>query len=218
MIPATVQTPVSPEGIESDSWALAGRLTELSGLGAVARTSLLVAEIVRLQEAGEPVAWVQPQSTQSLFPPDLAEAGVDLEELIFVRVPPFVADVLRSAELLLRSGGFALVAVDISGAEVPVAALSRLLGLARQHQCAVVFLSEREDHQPALGPLVSVRLCPERQPATTGFLIQPKLLRNKVGLGSQDPLVCAAPIGASSIDREVRFEQHEEAPRVALAS
>lgn len=140
-----------------------GRLVELSGAAASsARTTVAVREVVRLQREGELVAWVQARGG-TLYPPDAAEAGVDLASLTVVHVPSSALEAARAAELLLRSGAFGLVLVDLEGmvdARLPSRALARLHALCRQHGSTVAFLSPPA--QEALGSLVSMRLEPRR--------------------------------------------------------
>jgi hypothetical protein len=44
-----------------------------------------------------------------------AAAGIDLDRLLWVRCPEVVDDALKATELLLRSGCFGLVALDLTG-------------------------------------------------------------------------------------------------------
>jgi len=55
-----------------------GRLVEVSGEHACARTTTAVSCVTEAQACGELVAWVQPKGG-ALFPPDLEAAGVDLD-------------------------------------------------------------------------------------------------------------------------------------------
>ena len=64
---------------------LTGRLTELSGQGAVASLTAATALLLEAQLRGEPCAWILLPGS-SFFPPDLAASGVDLEALVVVRV------------------------------------------------------------------------------------------------------------------------------------
>jgi len=117
---------------------------------------------VRLQREGELVAWIQTRGG-TFYPPDAAEAGVDLASLTVVHVPSSALEAARAAELLLRSGAFGLVLVDLEGmvdARLPSRALARLHALCRQHDSTVAFLSPPA--REALGSLVSLRLEPRR--------------------------------------------------------
>lgn len=182
-----------------------GRISELTGGGAVSRTTLAISLVATAQSQGETCAWVQSVHSPNLFAPDLEQAGVDLEALPIVRVPALMREVLKASELLLRSGGFGVVVVDLStaSARVPMAALARLQGLAREHQARLVFLTPAAEE--ALGSPVSVRVRPERSRASAGFLVEPNLLRDKAGVGGFDPQAFAAPLDASLLDRVVEF-------------
>jgi recombination protein RecA len=169
----------------------AGRLVELSGVeGRAARTTAALCVVAHAQRAGEPAAWIQPEGG-GLFPPDAAEAGVDLDALVVVHVPRGAkgaktaagqaAGLARAAELLLRSGGFGAVVLDLRGG-VPAgeAWQGRLAGLARQHECYLIVITEESAQGSAVGPLVAVRLRPTRRRETDGaFLLEAEVLRNK---------------------------------------
>lgn len=144
-----------------------GRIVELSGATGggfgTARTTTAVSIVRHAQADGETAAWVMPRDAP-LYPPDLQEAGVDLDALVVVHVPMAALPYgpCRAAELLLRSGAFGLVLVDLGGLTLPAATLSawlgRVLGLARQHESRVVLLTEKPTHADSLGTLVGVRI------------------------------------------------------------
>ena len=93
--------------------ALAGRFVEISGtVGSVALTAA-TSLVVAAQLRSEPTAWVG-VGTSSVYPVDLAESGVDLAAFPLVRASN-VLMASRAAERLLRSGGFALIVVDLIG-------------------------------------------------------------------------------------------------------
>lgn len=106
-------------GVELGRLAEPGRLVEISGVGASARHTTAVALVRQAQLEGETTAWVQPAGGP-LYPPDLAESGVDLGALVVVHVPEDRGQVglARAAELLLRSGAFGLCVVDLSVPEI----------------------------------------------------------------------------------------------------
>ena len=183
----------------------AGRLTEIVRLSCGAQLSLAVSCVFSAQARGEPVAWLQ-HAGGSLFPPDLADNGVDLDALLIVHVPlaAGLSGLCKAAELLLRSGGFGLVVIDlVAGAgqrpgtaqELQLQAQSRLLGLAREHDSAVLLLSSRASsqagsqassqngaHSASLGPLVGLCIEPHRERAGRGaFRIEPRARKDKSG-------------------------------------
>jgi recombination protein RecA len=161
----------------------AGKLVELSGRASSARTTTAVSLVVHAQREGQLVAWVQPQRG-ALYPPDLGEAGVDLESLVVVQVP--MAQLPKAAELLLRSGTFGLVVLDIT-AGVPGKEdiwQSRLGGILRHHASKLVVLTENEGDAPSLGPWVGLRIEPHLERRGFGrFVLMHRVLKDKSGLG-----------------------------------
>jgi recombination protein RecA len=141
---------------------LLGRITELVGGAGSAGLTLASRWVVEAQRQGEPVAWLT--STQgSFFPPDLAEAGVELSELTVVRSDQGEVALARAADRLVRSGGFGLVVIDWTDAravalEEAARLVSRLAGLARTHQVAVLCLTQPLQAESPLGSMVSLRV------------------------------------------------------------
>jgi recombination protein RecA len=163
-----------------------GRLVELSGDHAAACTTTAVALVRHAQSQGETTAWIQPRGG-SLYPPDVAQMGVDLEALVIVQVPPHALPhgPCRAAELLLRSGGFGLVVIDLEAGVPPGSGESwqaRLAALARSHQACVILLSRRAPHEDSLGALVGLRVEPRRERVELGrFAVVPRVIKNKSG-------------------------------------
>lgn len=158
-----------------------GRIVELCGEG---RTTAAAMILAHAQREAETAVWIQPEHGD-LYPPDLAEAGIDIEALIVVHVPQrasnsrrasrrgrdrdrsLSAEQCRSAEMLLRSGAFGLVILDFTRGD-PVGSTAwqgRLLGLARQHEARLLILrDDRALEGPSLGPLVSLRIASHFEP------------------------------------------------------
>lgn len=160
-----------------------GHLIELArGPGAAATTA--AAQIaLAAQREGDPVAWIQPEGG-ALYPPDLAAVGVDLAGLLVIHVPADRgrAGLPKAAELLLRSGAFGAVIIDMHGCRPPRggAWLGRLGSLAREHDCRCVFLATRASG--SLGPLISLRLRAARRRTRPGrFVIDTEVLKDKSG-------------------------------------
>lgn len=136
--------------------AFAGRFAEISSGRAAAGLTLAFRLVHEAQQQEEPVAWVA-RETGTFYPPDAADAGIDLQALAVVRVPDMLS-AARAADRLLRSGAFGLVALDLGrGAQLPLHAQTRLVGLAKKHGTALVCLTEKEERDPSLGSLVSLR-------------------------------------------------------------
>jgi len=124
-----------------------GRLTEVCGAGSSGRTSVLLAALAAATQRQEACALVD---TSDVFDPaSAAAAGVDFSRLLWVRCGVFsprrhpstslragsdteknqknwgredqVEQALRATDLLLQSGGFGLVAMDLGDVSVKLA-------------------------------------------------------------------------------------------------
>ena len=180
-------------------WRLAtlqGRLVEISGGGDSAALSLSAGLIVEAQGAEAPVAWVGAHR-DLFYPPDLAACGVDLSALPVV-LAPGVEAALVASDRLLRSGAFGLVVLDLGGAsELPLAAQSRLAGLAQRHEAALVCLTRKEADQGSLGALVSLRAQARRRALGGGrYALGLEVLKDKRrGPGWRHEEVRRGPLG-----------------------
>jgi recombination protein RecA len=107
---------------------------------------------------------------------------------------------LRAAELVLRSGAFGLVVMELHHQKaLPAPTLSRLQGLALKHGAVLLFLTEKADHAPSLNSLVSLRgVCRHRRCAETRFSFELSLQVRKDkrrGPGWRHGEVCCGPPG-----------------------
>lgn len=135
---------------------LAGRLCELNAGPDSAQLTAAFALVLDTQREGEAAAWIT-AAADTFFPPDAAAGGVELAALPVVRTRDTTA-AGRAADLLLRSGAFGLVVVELGvRAVLPAALQGRLVQLARKHDAAVLCLTDRPAAAPALGSLVSLR-------------------------------------------------------------
>jgi recombination protein RecA len=88
-----------------------GALTEICGAPGSGKTTLLTAALAGRTAAGEVCALVDARDS---FDPGVAQAaGVALKQLLWVRCHD-LNQALRATDLLIQSGGFGLVAVDLS--------------------------------------------------------------------------------------------------------
>ncbi|MCA9711990.1 MAG: recombinase A [Myxococcales bacterium] len=186
LLPSAPATPAAPAPEPLYAQITPGRLVELSAAphGPSVRTSTAVALLRRVQREGETAAWIQ-LAGGSLFPPDLHDAGIDLQALVVVHVPEDEgsAGLGRAAELLLRSEAFGLVVVDLGSLPCRTAWHGRLLGLARQHESRVLLLTDKPAHADSLGPLVGLRVQSVREARPDGgFCVEHQVLKNKAGV------------------------------------
>ncbi len=167
VVVARVMLETSPPVAEEISWGidvLAGRFVELSGGAATAALTSIAALILEAQQRGELAAWISARGS-TFYPPDFAAAGIDLDALPVVHAPDTLK-AARVADTLLRSGGFALVVLDLGAlSELTIAMQTRLAGLAKKHGTAFVCLTRSSDQQAVQGSLVSMRGELDRQRA-----------------------------------------------------
>lgn len=189
-----------PERVGRGWWAPPGRLVELCAGPDAAQTSVAVMVLREAQSEGDPVAWVAPRGA-GLFPPDLAAAGLDLDALVVVHVPPDEPSAsAKAAELILRTGAFGAVVLDLSRGGVPRGAAwqGRLLGLAREHGTRLLVLSPNGPARASLGPLVSLRWGVRRARLAPGrFCVESSVMKDKSGLFARGEATtsCRAPSG-----------------------
>lgn len=146
-------------GTSSKEWSLdtlAGRLVEISGSAATAALTAAAELILEAQHRGESAAWVTDRES-TFFPPDFAAAGIDLAALPVIQVADS-GKVSKIADTLLRSGGFAIVVLDLGARMVlSIKNQTRLAGLAKKYHSALVCLTRKARQAPSLGSLISLR-------------------------------------------------------------
>jgi recombination protein RecA len=170
-------------------------LIEVSASVAGAPLTLTFRLVLDAQRRGEPTAWIG-RKDAPFYPPDVADAGIDLAALAVVWTKDAIA-AAKAADLLVRSGAFGLVVLDLGAATLPMHATSRLAMLARQHDAAIVCLTDKDAMRPSLGPLVSLRAhAASRVREGVGFRCEAIALKDKRG-GTAWSLteVCRGPDG-----------------------
>ncbi len=145
---------------------LSGRFAELSSEGETASISAAVSIILEAQQREEPAAWVA-VGPSSFFPPDVAASGIDLDSLPVIRVT-HTFSAARAADWLLRSGGFAVVVLDLgTDWEMQLPVQARLTALAKKNRTALLCMTKKRRNVPSIGSLVSIR--GEARAKKTGF-------------------------------------------------
>ena len=139
-----------------------GRITELLGPPGLGKTTIARSLVAATIRGGGGVAWIDatrtldPRSATGLLP------AVDEEALWVVR-PPDPARAPWCADLILRSGAFALVVLD--GAPVlPRVVAVRLAQLARESDAALLLLGEGT-RASEVGGALRLRLAPQSRSA-----------------------------------------------------
>jgi len=194
------EVPLAPDAPGWTIRELAGRLVELSGGADAASLTAAFGLILAAQLAGDRAAWVGLPGS-SFFPPDVGDGGIDLAALPVVRARD-ARTAARAADHLLRSGGFGLVVIDLiaapqNSAGVSVPLLTRLLGLARAHDAAVVILTKKLDDAPSLNSLISLRAETARSAAAPGrYEVRVRAIKDKrAGPGWTHGETCRGPAG-----------------------
>jgi hypothetical protein len=99
-----------------------GRISEITGPRSSGRTKLLHSVLAASTARGESAALID--SSDAFDQCSAAAAGVVLEKLVWVRCKGNAEHALRAADLLIHSGGFGVVALDLM--EATNAALARI--------------------------------------------------------------------------------------------
>jgi len=116
-----------------------GRITELLAPAGLGKTTLARSLAAATLTAGHSVAWID--ATRTLDPRDWVAVDAGRADTLWVVRPSAPARAPWCADLLLRTGSFALVVLD--GAPVlPRAAAVRLAQLARDGDAALLLLGE----------------------------------------------------------------------------
>ena len=181
-IPAVRPASAFGHAVSAPEWsyaALIGRFVELSSGEAPAGMTAAVGLVHEAQEQGEPVAWITTEQS-AFFPPDVAAHGVDLAALAVVRVADG-QQIARSADMLLRSGSFGLVVLDLGNrADMPMPLQARLMKLAQYRNSVVLCLTIKPPDRQSLSSLVSLRGEARRITKDGGrFVCEVKILKDK---------------------------------------
>jgi hypothetical protein len=149
---APARRPTAPTGVPPLDALLGGGfprggIAEVVGPRGAGRTSLLLAGLGRATATGGLVALVD--AADALDPASAAACGVTLPLLLWVRCGGGVRTAIQAADVVVRGGGFELVAVDFGDvppwalARVPTAAVVRLQRAVEGTPTALVFAGPR---------------------------------------------------------------------------
>jgi hypothetical protein len=94
-----------------------GTLTEICGPPSSGRTSLLFTLLAHATRQGECCAWIDADGT--FDPHSAAEAGADLDRILWVNCGGNTEHALKAVDLLTQAGGFALVVLDMADSPEP---------------------------------------------------------------------------------------------------
>ena len=135
-----------------------GSITEVSGASSTGKTSFGLATVAAITQSGAACAWVD--VSDSLSPESAAAASVQLDRLLWLRMTaerkqtlkdkPWsrLEQALKATDLLLQTGGFAAIVLDMSDVlpqhvmRIPLATWYRFRLAAEQARTALVLLTQ----------------------------------------------------------------------------
>lgn len=135
-----------------------GGITEVSGAASTGKTSFGLSLIASITQFGSACAWVD--VSDALSPESAAAANVELKRLLWLRTSaerrvkltdkPWsrLEQALKATDLLLRTGGFAAILLDMSDVlpqhtmRIPLATWYRFRLAAEHARTALVFLTQ----------------------------------------------------------------------------
>ena len=100
-----------------------GAITEIFGPASSGRMSLMLSSLAYATNHDEVCALVD--TNDALDPLSAADAGVDLDQLLWIRCAANIEQAFKATDLLLQSGGFGLVVLDIG--DVPLQSARRII-------------------------------------------------------------------------------------------
>jgi hypothetical protein len=133
-------------------------ITEVSGAASTGKTSFALAMLANVTQLGNACAWVD--VNDALSPESAAAAGVKLQRLLWLRMSaenkqklnqkPWsrLEQALKATDLLLQTGGFAAIVLDMSDVlpqhvmRIPLATWYRFRLAAEHARTSLVFLTQ----------------------------------------------------------------------------
>jgi len=133
-------------------------ITEVSGTASTGKTSFALSTLANVTQLGHACAWVD--VNDALSPESAAATGVDLRRLLWLRMSAerklkltdkpwsWLEQALRATDLLLQTGGFAAIVLDMSDVlpqhtmRIPLATWYRFRLAAEHARSALVFLTQ----------------------------------------------------------------------------
>jgi hypothetical protein len=141
-----------------------GTLTEITGPASSGRTSLLYSLIAEVSSRQEFCVLIDAGDT--FDPESAAAAGARLSQILWVRCGGNVEHALKASDLVVQSGGFGLVAIDMGGApikevhRIPLAAWFRLRQAVENTRTLLLVVAQQSHTQSCAA--LRIELCNSR--------------------------------------------------------
>jgi recombination protein RecA len=150
-----------------------GALTEICGTESSGRTALVFALLSSATRRGECCAWID--ASGAFDPMSARDAGVDLERVLWVNCGGNTEHALKSTDLLIQAGGFALVVMDLADTpdkearRVPLASWFRLRHAAERTDAALVVIERQINARSCSALQIELR---RKRPVWIGKLLR----------------------------------------------
>ena len=138
-----------------------GRITEIAGPVSSGRTTLLHSILAEASRLGEFCALVD--ASNAFDPHTAVAAGVNLKRLVWIRCGGQAGHAMRAADLLIHSGGFGVVAVDLCEltprmlSRIPLSYWYRFRRAIENTPCALVLLNREPQVKACASVLVEMK-------------------------------------------------------------
>ena len=182
-----------------------GTITEICGTESTGRTALMFALLGEATRRGECCAWID--TSGAFDPASAAEAGVDLDRVLWVNCGGSAQHALKSTDLLIQGGGFGLVVLDLADTDamvarrIPLASWFRLRHAAERTGAALVVVERQINARSCSALQIEMRM--KRQ------MWVGRLLRGMMSMAEShkhfstrttDPTACALPSPTRTTD------------------
>jgi len=172
------ETELLPTGIAAVDDLIAGgipkgTLSEICGAESSGRTALLFALLSGATRRGECCAWIDAAGV--FDPASAAEAGVDLERVLWVNCGGNAEHALKAVDLVIQAGGFGLVVIDLADTpdkearRIPLASWFRLRHAAERTGAALVAVSRQLNARSCSALQIEMR---RKNPVWAGRLLR----------------------------------------------
>jgi hypothetical protein len=155
-----------------------GALTEIAGPASSGRTAIAFSLLRETTRRGECCAWIDAAGT--FDPQSAAEAGADLERILWVNCGGVTEHAFQSVDLLIQAGGFGLLVLDLADTpekearRIPLASWFRLRHAAERTHTAFIALSQQVNARSCSALQIEMRRSKETR---SGPVWHGKLLR-----------------------------------------
>lgn len=150
-----------------------GTVTEICGTESTGRTALVFALIGQATQRGECCAWID--TSGAFDPASAAEAGVDLDRVLWVNCGGDAQHAMKSTDLLIQGGGFGIVVLDMADTDaaiarrIPLASWFRLRSAAERSGAALVAIERQINARSCSALQIEMRM---KKPMWIGRLLR----------------------------------------------